>query len=425
MSVDMPMVQTTPPARGAGPHAHARGGAAGDDEAAFTSLLSGEDGARKPDGKEEAEPKAAAQGAAKWHAREHAHWHVFDAMKRNAGPDAAGPGAAGPGCGEEADAAAEADPEEAVAVIAPVAMPVAAPADPGGKAAADGGSAGRVAVPDARALPETPKEPKEPKERRAEPSAGLTRMPARNDIHAGSGRAQLEADGRPQPQDGPALQPVEPEAAAPEAARDRGARIADLPAREAAGGPGAAKVTVLSAQVAPAPAGAPGLSPTSAGFVRSLAGPEGLTRYAGEPAFQTGGQPAARPVTTLRIQLQPVDLGTVTAKLSGDSEKLSIEVQVDNHEARHRLQSDGEAIVKALRAMGFDIDRITVQQVPQASATPGGGSGRENAFAAPDRHGSEGQGQSGKQEAGRGYEGGRKQDGNGERGEARGGGVYI
>ena len=70
----------------------------------------------------------------------------------------------------------------------------------------------------------------------------------------------------------------------------------------------------------------------------------------------------------LKIQLHPVELGVVTAHLRTVGEQLSVELKVDNHEAYHRLSADSDAIVKSLRSLGFDIDRVSIQQ-PQAAAT--------------------------------------------------------
>ena len=69
----------------------------------------------------------------------------------------------------------------------------------------------------------------------------------------------------------------------------------------------------------------------------------------------------------LKIQLHPLELGVVTAHLRTVGEQLSVELQVDNHEAYHRLSADSDAIVKSLRSLGFDIDTVSIQQ-PQAAA---------------------------------------------------------
>ena len=65
---------------------------------------------------------------------------------------------------------------------------------------------------------------------------------------------------------------------------------------------------------------------------------------------------------SLKIQLHPAELGMVTATLRFAGEQLSIELKVENHEAYRRLSSDSEAIVKSLRDLGYDIERVSVLQ---------------------------------------------------------------
>ena len=65
---------------------------------------------------------------------------------------------------------------------------------------------------------------------------------------------------------------------------------------------------------------------------------------------------------SLKIQLHPAELGMVTATLRFAGEQLSIELQVENHEAYRRLSSDSETIVNSLRDLGYDIERVTVLQ---------------------------------------------------------------
>src|SRR5690606_19355410 len=48
--------------------------------------------------------------------------------------------------------------------------------------------------------------------------------------------------------------------------------------------------------------------------------------------------------------------------------QLSIELTPENQEAHRRLSSDADAIIKSLRSLGFDIDKVSVLQ-PQIAAT--------------------------------------------------------
>ena len=59
----------------------------------------------------------------------------------------------------------------------------------------------------------------------------------------------------------------------------------------------------------------------------------------------------------------------VTATLRFAGEQLSIELQVENHEAHRRLASDSETIVNSLRDLGYEIDRVTVLQ-PSIASSP-------------------------------------------------------
>lgn len=71
-----------------------------------------------------------------------------------------------------------------------------------------------------------------------------------------------------------------------------------------------------------------------------------------------------RPVQTLQIQLQPADLGRVNARMSLDGAQLRVELQVETEQARAALAKDTDAILKSLKAAGFEIDRVTIQQAP-------------------------------------------------------------
>ncbi|MEX0955126.1 MAG: flagellar hook-length control protein FliK [Rhizobiaceae bacterium] len=184
-------------------------------------------------------------------------------------------------------------------------------------------------------------------------------------------------------------------------------------------------VSVVSQQVTPAAPAA--MTPTGAAFVDSLAAGVAKAERAEMTNQPTLAQAATKPgpITTLRIQLQPAELGTVTARLSGTGAQLSIEITVDNAEARHRLTSDSDAIVTALRGLGIDIDRVTVQQSQSnQGATPNNG-GRGSEFAQSGDNRGDQQNQASRQGSGRG----RGEDAGSGQGNANtdlsGGGVYI
>lgn len=66
-------------------------------------------------------------------------------------------------------------------------------------------------------------------------------------------------------------------------------------------------------------------------------------------------------VNTLKIQMKPIDLGTVTATLRLHGDALVVSLQVETGEAYRQLSDDQDAIVKALRGHGFAVDQVSVQ----------------------------------------------------------------
>lgn len=66
-------------------------------------------------------------------------------------------------------------------------------------------------------------------------------------------------------------------------------------------------------------------------------------------------------VNTLKLQMNPENLGNMVASLKLKGEELSVEVRVDSVEAYRQLSSDHDDIVKALQDQGFTIDKVTVQ----------------------------------------------------------------
>lgn len=232
----------------------------------------------------------------------------------------------------------------------------------------------------------------------------------------------------------PATQP--PTGAPHEAARFVSAKdgsfargsAADAPAAKA--DPVSAKVNVLNFTAAPAPAPAtpPVLSSTAAGLVAAIEAEGTWRATAQDPAISSAprGAAVAGGVNTLRIQLQPVELGMVTARLVATGSQLSVEIQVESNDARQRLANDSEVIVKALRAIGYDIDKVTIQQGPQNGQSPA----QQSASGRNDHMQSDQQGD--RNARGRGDQGAAGRDGGGARNGAgetmadrAGGGRYI
>src|SRR5690606_37256166 len=66
-------------------------------------------------------------------------------------------------------------------------------------------------------------------------------------------------------------------------------------------------------------------------------------------------------VNTLKLQMNPVNLGAMVASLKLKGEELTVELRVDSIEAYRHLSADHDDIGKALQDQGFSIDKVTVQ----------------------------------------------------------------
>lgn len=76
-----------------------------------------------------------------------------------------------------------------------------------------------------------------------------------------------------------------------------------------------------------------------------------------EPIYQTA-QP--KTLNTLKIQLNPAELGVVTATMKLNGDNLQVQLRVENIEAYRLLSEDSSSIVKALKGQGFGIDQINL-----------------------------------------------------------------
>jgi chemotaxis protein MotD len=193
----------------------------------------------------------------------------------------------------------------------------------------------------------------------------------------------------------------------------------------------AVKVSVVAQQAAPAPP-APTLSANAAAIIS--AAEQGWRAAAESPAQSALVLKGAQAMRSLKIQLHPAELGVVTASLKATGEHLSVELRVDNREAYHRLSADSDAIVKSLRALGYDIDRVSIHQPQAVSATaarPDAGSGtasfsRDASSFQPGNSGGNGE-RFGGQTDGRGYGDGTQRNDHAQpiNQDRAGGGLYI
>ncbi|MDN2567248.1 flagellar hook-length control protein FliK, partial [Aquibium sp. A9E412] len=176
---------------------------------------------------------------------------------------------------------------------------------------------------------------------------------------------------------------------------------------------------------APAQAALAGASPSAQAVAGAMASDPGW-----RAALAQSGQPAGRTpgVQALHIQLHPAELGSVIARLRLVGDRLSVDIEVETGGAQSRLASDSDAIAKALRSLGFEVDRITVQQGQGTATAQGNGTG-----SAAGRDGTGGQTAAGRGDGGTGSEQQRGHQHDGKDDEARrpgaaptaSGGVYI
>jgi flagellar hook-length control protein FliK len=108
-----------------------------------------------------------------------------------------------------------------------------------------------------------------------------------------------------------------------------------------------------------------GLAPTSnaAAVTNQIASnPEWARALQPSAATSTPVAQAAtgKVLNTLKIQMHPIDLGTVTATLRLKDDELHVEIKVETGDAFRQLSDDQNAMVKALRAQGFAVDQVNI-----------------------------------------------------------------
>lgn len=137
-----------------------------------------------------------------------------------------------------------------------------------------------------------------------------------------------------------------------------GARGERQPAAEAMPG---ATPTTTGAPALNAPSAAPAQgSATGQQLAADIAASLSARSAAAEAGFARDAIQATRfeSAQSLRLQLQPIELGTVTVDLTANGERMDVEIRVETEEARQRLSSDTDDIVRTLRGLGFEIDRV-------------------------------------------------------------------
>lgn len=118
------------------------------------------------------------------------------------------------------------------------------------------------------------------------------------------------------------------------------------------------------------------------GFGQSINGAALTAAMSGDPEWTSAMQPGSalsnaasqsstgNVVNTLKLQMTPIDLGTVTATLKLVGDTLNVQLTVENRAAHKQLTQDTSGILDALRAQGFSVDQVSVNIAPAASADP-------------------------------------------------------
>ncbi|KRB49722.1 hypothetical protein ASE04_13980 [Rhizobium sp. Root708] len=91
-------------------------------------------------------------------------------------------------------------------------------------------------------------------------------------------------------------------------------------------------------------------------------------------------------VNTLKIQMNPIDLGLVTATLRLQGDALNVDLKVSTGAAYRQLKDDHGKMLEALRAQGYAVDSVTISMAPTPASDAGqastqNGGSQQQAFA--------------------------------------------
>ncbi len=86
----------------------------------------------------------------------------------------------------------------------------------------------------------------------------------------------------------------------------------------------------------------------------------------------------ANDLRVLEVRLHPVELGVVTAKLRITEQQLSVEITADSSEGKDSLAAQESAIRASLEALGFQVDRLTIQHLPGSGSLDQNASSRSS-----------------------------------------------
>lgn len=88
--------------------------------------------------------------------------------------------------------------------------------------------------------------------------------------------------------------------------------------------------------------------------------PDWATAMSGQTSSTPLVTSTGQVVHTLKIQMNPVELGHVTAALKLVGDELSVHLTAHTLKGYAELQKDGSSIMDALKAQGFSVDQVTV-----------------------------------------------------------------
>ena len=98
---------------------------------------------------------------------------------------------------------------------------------------------------------------------------------------------------------------------------------------------------------------------------------ESATRTTFDPAAAKSGSSA--PLRVLQVQLQPVELGTVTISMSLKADVLELHIDAARADTADMLRRDREVLSDLLRQAGYDVDSVSVRIAePDAGALSSG-----------------------------------------------------
>lgn len=142
------------------------------------------------------------------------------------------------------------------------------------------------------------------------------------------------------------------------------------------------------------------MNPNTASVTSAIAGDSGwaqLMQSSTAMAQSGSSSQAGKTLNTLKIQMHPIELGTVTATLRLKDDELQVDLKVESGEAFRQLRDDQGEMVKALRAQGFAVDQVNIVFNAGGDASSGGGA-QQQAQTAPGQQGREHAGEGSGQE---------------------------